>query len=228
MGRETLIDTLVVGAGQAAIAMSEHRPEMPCHISPWSATRLAERWRSGRWDLLVADGPVWHDRSPGHISIPMAFRARTVSLRIWRLMHGNARLPSEPACMFTSFAAMRAGRNSASRRQTVFSRQIVGSWLQGLSSGDSAGRAEGRRADADSFGGLPHSLEAAGGRRIGRRCALIRRSDCRRAERVRPTCTYRSTLMTGRRVPIETAIIAGGWACSGNGIRLPPLPAGSM
>ena len=27
--------------------------------------RIAEKWRSGRWDSLVANGPVWHDRFPG-------------------------------------------------------------------------------------------------------------------------------------------------------------------
>jgi putative flavoprotein involved in K+ transport len=27
--------------------------------------RIAERWRSGRWDSLVANGPAWHDRFPG-------------------------------------------------------------------------------------------------------------------------------------------------------------------
>jgi putative flavoprotein involved in K+ transport len=27
--------------------------------------RIAERWRTGRWDSLVANGPAWHDRFPG-------------------------------------------------------------------------------------------------------------------------------------------------------------------
>jgi putative flavoprotein involved in K+ transport len=27
--------------------------------------RIAERWRSRRWDSLVANGPAWHDRFPG-------------------------------------------------------------------------------------------------------------------------------------------------------------------
>jgi len=27
--------------------------------------RIAERWRSARWDSLVANGPAWHDRFPG-------------------------------------------------------------------------------------------------------------------------------------------------------------------
>jgi putative flavoprotein involved in K+ transport len=27
--------------------------------------QIAEKWRSGRWDSLVANGPAWHDRFPG-------------------------------------------------------------------------------------------------------------------------------------------------------------------
>lgn len=25
---------------------------------------ILERWRTGRWDSLVANGPAWHDRFP--------------------------------------------------------------------------------------------------------------------------------------------------------------------
>lgn len=59
------IDTVVIGAGQAGIAMSEHlgRAGIP-HIV-LERDRVAERWRSGRWDSLVANGPAWHDRFPG-------------------------------------------------------------------------------------------------------------------------------------------------------------------
>ena len=59
------VGTLVVGAGQAGIAMSEHlgRRGLPHLILERS--RIAERWRSERWDSLVANGPAWHDRLPG-------------------------------------------------------------------------------------------------------------------------------------------------------------------
>lgn len=59
------IDTVVIGAGQAGIAMSEHlsRQNIP-HIVLEKA-RIAEAWRSRRWDSLVANGPCWHDRFPG-------------------------------------------------------------------------------------------------------------------------------------------------------------------
>jgi putative flavoprotein involved in K+ transport len=59
------IEVLIVGAGQAGIAMSEH---LSLHGVPHLVVerdRIAERWRSCRWDSLVANGPAWHDRFPG-------------------------------------------------------------------------------------------------------------------------------------------------------------------
>lgn len=59
------INTLVVGAGQAGIAMSEHLSLMGVPHLVLERKRIAERWRSERWDSLVANGPAWHDRFPG-------------------------------------------------------------------------------------------------------------------------------------------------------------------
>jgi putative flavoprotein involved in K+ transport len=59
------IDTLVVGAGQAGIAMSEHLGKGGVPHLVLERHRIAERWRSERWDSLVANGPAWHDRFPG-------------------------------------------------------------------------------------------------------------------------------------------------------------------
>ncbi|HVW55453.1 MAG TPA: NAD(P)/FAD-dependent oxidoreductase [Rhizobiaceae bacterium] len=59
------IDTLVVGAGQAGVAMSEHLTQCGVPHLVLERHRIAERWRSERWDSLVANGPAWHDRFPG-------------------------------------------------------------------------------------------------------------------------------------------------------------------
>ncbi len=59
------IDTLIVGAGQAGIAMSEHLTQFGIPHIVLERSRVAERWRSERWDSLVANGPAWHDRFPG-------------------------------------------------------------------------------------------------------------------------------------------------------------------
>jgi putative flavoprotein involved in K+ transport len=60
----TSIDTLVVGAGQAGVAMSEHLSKLGVPHLVLERARIAERWRTGRWDSLVANGPAWHDRFP--------------------------------------------------------------------------------------------------------------------------------------------------------------------
>ncbi|MEK8174588.1 FAD-dependent monooxygenase [Streptomyces sp. M19] len=89
MSEET--DVVVVGAGQAGVAMSEH---LGAHGVPHIVLerhRIAERWRSERWDSLVANGPAWHDRFPGlefPDVAPDAFasknRSRTTSSRMPR------------------------------------------------------------------------------------------------------------------------------------------------
>jgi putative flavoprotein involved in K+ transport len=59
------VDTLVVGGGQAGLAMSEHLSKCGVPHLVLERGRIAERWRSERWDSLVANGPAWHDRFPG-------------------------------------------------------------------------------------------------------------------------------------------------------------------
>ena len=58
------IDTLIVGGGQAGIAMSEHLGKAGVPHLVLERHRIAERWRTERWDSLVANGPAWHDRFP--------------------------------------------------------------------------------------------------------------------------------------------------------------------
>jgi putative flavoprotein involved in K+ transport len=59
------INTLVVGAGQAGIAASEHLGQLGVEHLVLERQRIAQAWRTGRWDSLVANGPAWHDRFPG-------------------------------------------------------------------------------------------------------------------------------------------------------------------
>ena len=59
------IEVLVVGGGQAGIAASEHLSRAGIPHLVLERGRIAERWRSARWDSLVANGPAWHDRFPG-------------------------------------------------------------------------------------------------------------------------------------------------------------------
>ncbi len=58
-------EVLVVGAGQAGLAMSAHLKAAGIPHLVLERSRIAERWRSERWDGLVANGPAWHDCYPG-------------------------------------------------------------------------------------------------------------------------------------------------------------------
>lgn len=57
-------EVVVIGAGQAGIAMSEHLRGRGVPHVVLEKNRIAEAWRSRRWDSLVANGPAWHDRFP--------------------------------------------------------------------------------------------------------------------------------------------------------------------
>ena len=59
------VEVVVVGAGQAGVAMSEHLTHAGISHVVLERDRIAERWRTERWDSLVANGPAWHDRFPG-------------------------------------------------------------------------------------------------------------------------------------------------------------------
>ncbi len=58
------VHTLVVGGGQAGLAASEHLGQAGISHLILERERIVERWRTGRWDSLVANGPAWHDRFP--------------------------------------------------------------------------------------------------------------------------------------------------------------------
>ena len=58
------VEVLVVGGGQAGLAMSEHLSAADVPHVVLERDRIVERWRTARWDSLVANGPAWHDRFP--------------------------------------------------------------------------------------------------------------------------------------------------------------------
>ena len=62
----TTIDTVIIGGGQAGLAMS--RCLQDCDISHVILEResLVERWRSERWDSLRLLTPNWMTRLPGN------------------------------------------------------------------------------------------------------------------------------------------------------------------
>ena len=59
------IDTIVVGGGQAGLAMSRCLSDRRVDHVVFERGRVAERWRSERWDSLRLLTPNWQTRLPG-------------------------------------------------------------------------------------------------------------------------------------------------------------------
>ena len=58
------IHTLIIGAGQAGLAASEHLTNHNIDHLILERDRVVESWKTSRWDSLVANGPAWHDKFP--------------------------------------------------------------------------------------------------------------------------------------------------------------------
>lgn len=225
-------DTLVVGAGQAGVAMSEHLSRLGVPHLVLERNRIAEAWRSGRWDSLVANGPAWHDRFPGmEFDIdPDGFPGK-----------------DQVAAYFEAYAK----KFDAPIRTGVEVRKVVRNvGRPGFTVETSAGTIEANRVVA-ATGPFQRPVippiaprDSVSGRST--RPTTTTRSSCpkvrywwsapvRRGYRSLTSCnvpgarsTSRWALMTVRRVPTATATSAGGWACSANGMRKSPSPGASM
>ena len=60
------IETLIVGGGQAGLSVSAHLSQLGCEHIIFERGRIAERWRSERWDSLTFQFPQWMMRLPGY------------------------------------------------------------------------------------------------------------------------------------------------------------------
>jgi putative flavoprotein involved in K+ transport len=63
--RPETIETVVIGAGHAGLAMSHHLGQLGREHVLLERGRVGERWRSERWDSFVLQGPNWTVRLPG-------------------------------------------------------------------------------------------------------------------------------------------------------------------
>jgi putative flavoprotein involved in K+ transport len=58
-------DTIIIGGGQAGLAMSRSLADRAIEHVIFERGRIAERWRSERWDSLRLLTPNWQSRLPG-------------------------------------------------------------------------------------------------------------------------------------------------------------------
>ena len=90
------VETVVVGGGQAGLAMSYHLSRVGREHMVLERGRIAERWRSERWDSLTFQSPSWIMRLPGYRyegATPDAFMPRN---GVVRFIEDYARLISPP------------------------------------------------------------------------------------------------------------------------------------
>ena len=225
-------DTLVVGAGQAGVAMSEHLSRLGVPHLVLERNRIAEAWRSGRWDSLVANGPAWHDRFPGmEFDIdPDGFPGK-----------------DQVAAYFEAYAK----KFDAPIRTGVEVRKVVRNvGRPGFTVETSAGTIEANRvvaatgpfqrpvippiAPRDERIRQIHSAHYYNPQQLPEGAVLVVGAGSS-GYRSPTSCnvpgarsTSRWAPMTVRRVPTATATSAGGWACSANGMRKSPSPGASM
>jgi putative flavoprotein involved in K+ transport len=73
------IETVIIGGGQAGLAMSYYLRQLGQEHIILERQRVAERWRSERWDSLMFQSPNWNIQLPGFVfqaTDPNAFAAR--------------------------------------------------------------------------------------------------------------------------------------------------------
>ena len=78
------IETVIIGGGQAGLAMSYYLGQLGREHVVLERHRVAERWRSERWDSLTFQSPNWNIQLPGFTfedSDPDAFASRDEVLR---------------------------------------------------------------------------------------------------------------------------------------------------
>jgi putative flavoprotein involved in K+ transport len=110
------IETVIIGGGQAGLAMSYCLGQLGREHVILERHRVAERWRSERWDSLTFQSPNWNVQLPGfafHAADPDAFASRD---EISRFIESYAAFIRAP---------LRCGLAATALRQTPGSRHLI-------------------------------------------------------------------------------------------------------
>jgi len=102
------IETVVIGAGQAGLALSWHLSQRRCEHLVLERASIAERWHSQRWDSLYFQFPNWSIELPGHPPYaggpPDDFAHRS---EIWGFLESYAAAIRAPVRCNTEVTALR-------------------------------------------------------------------------------------------------------------------------
>ena len=122
------VETLIIGGGQAGLAMSAHLGQRGLSHLVVERARIAESWRTARWDSLVANGPAWHDRFPilGFDDIdPHSFASRDRIVRYFEDVAAQINAPVRCGVTVTSVTAQGAGFRAETSDGVIEARQVV-------------------------------------------------------------------------------------------------------
>ncbi|WP_322090896.1 NAD(P)/FAD-dependent oxidoreductase [Dongia deserti] len=225
------VEVLVVGGGQAGIAMSEHLSGHGIQHLVVERGRIAERWRTGRWDSLVANGPAWHDRFPGmeFSSDPDGFPGKD---EVADYFVAYAQKIAAPIRCGVAVAAVtrnagRRGFRAETSGGTIEADHVIAATgpfqtpvMPGLVPED-VGVAQIHSADYRN----PAHLRAGAVLVVGTGSSGVQIAD-ELQDSGRRVSSCRSGRMGARRAAIADRISAGGWGCSTSGMPR-PCPASS-
>ena len=122
------VDTLIIGGGQAGLAISEHLGKRGLPHLVLERARIAESWRTSRWDSLVANGPAWHDRFPTLAFDDIDPNSFAHKDRIVRYFEDVARQNNSPircGVMVKSVTAEGAGFRADTSDGVIIAKQVV-------------------------------------------------------------------------------------------------------
>ena len=107
------VETIIIGAGQAGLVMSWHLSQRGCEHLVLERARIAERWRTQRWDSLYFQFPNWGLELPGHPPYaggpPDAFAHRS---EVWGFLEEYAAAIRAPLRCGVEVTALRGDENN--------------------------------------------------------------------------------------------------------------------
>ena len=123
-------DTVVIGAGQAGLAMSHHLTCLGCEHLIFERARVAERWRSQRWDSLMFQFPNWSIELPGRSYLGGAPNEFAPKDEVLRFIEDYSAWIKAPVRLGVNVSALRADSSDgryqiASDVGTVSARNVV-------------------------------------------------------------------------------------------------------